>query len=55
MDEKFIELVRQYEELFDMSNKRYNDNLFKDKLWNRIGEELNKPGKKLKIYYIFHI
>jgi hypothetical protein len=25
MDEKLIELVRKYEELYDMSNKKYSD------------------------------
>ena len=31
-DEKLIELVRDYEELYDMSNRRYSDNYVKDKM-----------------------
>lgn len=53
MDEQLIEHVREYEELFDMSNRRYSDNLYKEKIWNRIGEELNKPGKIFKLYCNF--
>lgn len=44
-DEKLIELVRGYEELFDMSNRKYTDNYVKEKIWNSIGEELKKSGK----------
>ena len=44
-DEKLIELVRGYEELYDMSNKKYSDSYVKEKIWNSIGEELNKSGK----------
>ena len=47
MDERLIELVRGYEELFDMTNRRYSDNCHKDKIWKAIGEELNKPGKSI--------
>lgn len=45
MDERLIELVRGHEELYDMSNKKYSDNLHKDKIWKEIGEEINKPGE----------
>ena len=45
MDEKLIELVRNCEELYDMSNKQYGDSVWKEKLWGQIGEELKKPGK----------
>jgi hypothetical protein len=31
MDEKLIELVRKCEELYDMSNKKYNDCVWKEK------------------------
>jgi hypothetical protein len=47
IDEKLIELLRKYEELYDMSNKKYSDNAWKEKLWGRIGEELKKSGKFL--------
>jgi hypothetical protein len=42
MDEKLIELVRKCEELYDMSNKKYSDNVWKETLWGHIGEELRK-------------
>ena len=40
MDEKLIELVRKCEELYDMSNKKYIESVWKEKLWGQIGEEL---------------
>ncbi|XP_066964457.1 uncharacterized protein [Macrobrachium rosenbergii] len=52
MDEKLIELVRAYEELYDVSNRRYSDNIFKEKIWNRIGGELNKPGSECKLRWV---
>jgi len=45
MDEKLIELVRKCEELYAMSRKRYSDSVWKEKLWEQIGEELKKTGK----------
>jgi hypothetical protein len=44
MDEKLIELVRKCEELYtyDMSNKKYIESVWKEKLWGQIGEELKK-------------
>jgi len=45
MDEKLIELVRKCEELYDMSNKKYSDRVWKEKLWGQIGEELKKSAK----------
>ena len=44
MDEKLIELVRKCEELYDMSNKKYSDSVWKVKLWGQIGEKLKKSG-----------
>jgi len=32
IDEKLIELLRKCEELYDMSNKKYSDNAWKEKL-----------------------
>ncbi|KAG7155598.1 Transcription factor Adf-1-like 2 [Homarus americanus] len=49
MDERLIEVVRGYEELFDMTNKKYSDNLHKDKIWKVIGEAINKPGHECKL------
>ena len=37
-----MELVRKYEELYVMSNKKYSDKVWKEKLWGQIGEELKK-------------
>jgi hypothetical protein len=45
IDEKLIEFVRKCEELYDMSNKKYSDSVWEQKLWGQIGEELKKPGK----------
>jgi hypothetical protein len=55
MDEQLIELVRKCEELYDMSNKKYSDSVWKEELWGQIGEELKKSGKRilklLSVYY----
>jgi hypothetical protein len=45
MDEKLTELVRNCEEIYDMSNKKYSDSVWKEKLWGQIGEQLKKSGK----------
>jgi hypothetical protein len=42
MNEKLTELMRKCEELYDMSNKKYSDSVWKEKLWEPIGEELKK-------------
>ena len=42
MDEKLIELVGKFEELYDMSNKEYGDSVWKEKFWGQIGKELKK-------------
>ena len=42
LDGKLIELVRNCEELCDMSNRKYSDSVWKEKLWGQIGEELKK-------------
>jgi hypothetical protein len=44
MDKKLIELVCKSEELYDMSNKKYCDSVWKEKLWGKIGEELKKKS-----------
>jgi hypothetical protein len=45
MDEKLIELVRECEEIHDMSNKKYSDGVRKEKLWGQIREQLKKSNK----------
>jgi hypothetical protein len=42
MNEKLIELVRICEESYGVSNKKYNDGIWQEKLWGQIGEELKK-------------
>ncbi|CAL4126358.1 unnamed protein product [Meganyctiphanes norvegica] len=46
--EMLIIKVQGYRELYDTNNKLYRDNLYKDRIWKAIGEELNKPGKDCK-------
>jgi len=53
MDAKLIELVRKYEELYDMSNKKYSGSVWKETLWAQIGEELKKSGK-FQCFFIAH-
>ena len=45
IDGKLIELVSKCEELYDMSNKKYSESVWKEKLWGQTGEELKKSGK----------
>jgi hypothetical protein len=54
MDENLIELVRKCEELYDMSNKKYSDSVWKEKLWGQIGEGLKKSGT-FQCSFIAHI
>jgi hypothetical protein len=42
MDAKLVELGRKCEELYEMSNKKYSDSVWKEKLWGQIDEELKK-------------
>jgi hypothetical protein len=54
MDEKLIESVRQHEELYGMSHRKYSDNAHEEKLWKTIGEQLKKAGKiQYFIRYLF--
>lgn len=48
MEETLLELVREYEELYDMANKKYSDASHKDRIWTRIALELDKTGEQLK-------
>jgi hypothetical protein len=53
MDENLVELVRKCEELYDMSNKKYGDGVWKEKLWGQIGEEL-KNLISSNVFFIAH-
>jgi hypothetical protein len=54
MNEKLLELVRKCEELYDMGNK-YGDSVRKEKVWGKIGEELNKSGKFMLLFQILNL
>jgi len=53
MDEKLIQFVRKCEELYDMSNKKYSDSVWKEKLWGQIGEEVENSDKFQCFYCAF--
>jgi hypothetical protein len=53
MDEKLIQLVRKCKELYDMSNKKYSDSVWKGELWGQTDEELKKSGK-IQCFFIAH-
>lgn len=42
--EKLIELVSEYDELYDMSNNNYSNQTRRDEIWSKIGNELNENG-----------
>jgi len=44
-DEMLIEEVRHYQELYDMTHKKYSDNIHKDNIWRKIGSELKTTGR----------
>ncbi|XP_066257551.1 uncharacterized protein [Euwallacea similis] len=48
IDEKLIELVRSHEELYNFDDRRYWDNVHKNRLWKEIGEQVNKRGDECK-------
>jgi len=50
MDEKLTELVGKCEELCEMSDKKYSDSVWKEKL---IGEEFKKSGN-FQSFFIAH-
>jgi hypothetical protein len=49
MDEKLTELVRKCEELYDMSNKKNGDSVWKENLWEQISEDMKKSVSLLRI------
>jgi hypothetical protein len=44
-DEKLIELVRKCEELYDVTNKKYSDSVWRERLWGQIDEGVKISGK----------
>jgi len=44
-NEMLIEEVRHYQELYDMTHKKYSDNIHKDNIWRKIGSELKTTGR----------
>jgi hypothetical protein len=42
--------VCKYKELSDMSSKKYSDGVWKEKVWDQIGEELKKSGRFLVFF-----
>lgn len=44
-NELLIEEVRKYEDLYNMASKNYCNNIYKEKIWRKIGEKLNKTGR----------
>jgi hypothetical protein len=42
MEERLIELVRGHAELYNFTDKRYSDNMHKNKIWKEFGEILKK-------------
>jgi hypothetical protein len=53
MDAKLIQMVRKCEELYGMSNTKYSNSVWREKLWGQVGEELEKSGK-FQCFFIAH-
>jgi len=53
MDEKLIELARMCEELYGMSNKKYSDGVWEEKLWGQTGEE-RKKIPHVPMFFVAH-
>ncbi|XP_023952642.2 transcription factor Adf-1 [Bicyclus anynana] len=47
-NEKLIEIVRDYKYLYDLTDKKYSDNMKKDQAWKEIGIKLKKNGTECK-------
>lgn len=43
--ELLIELVREKKCLYDISEKKYSNHLYKENLWREIAVTLKQPGK----------
>ncbi|XP_011635627.1 uncharacterized protein LOC105426203 [Pogonomyrmex barbatus] len=48
-DEMLIECVRQHVELYDLSDKRYIDGAYKQRVWNEISQKLGYPAIMCKM------
>ncbi|XP_046994185.1 uncharacterized protein LOC124606253 [Schistocerca americana] len=48
LDEYLTELVRSHSELYNMTDRRYSDSVWKETLWKEIGEEVGRPGPECK-------
>ena len=44
-NEQLIEFVRKYPALYNLSNPKYMNSSFKNEIWIKIGEEIEKDGK----------
>lgn len=44
-DEILIEKLHRYEELYNMTHKKYSDNQHKYVIWAKFGKDLNTTGK----------
>ncbi|XP_055617026.1 transcription factor Adf-1-like [Toxorhynchites rutilus septentrionalis] len=51
-DRALIEMVRQYEELYNMSDERYTDKIHKDNVWRQIAMELGSTDVACKTRWI---
>jgi hypothetical protein len=54
MGEKLMKLVRKCEGLYGMSNTKYSDSVWREKLWGRVGEEMKKSGKFQWVFFNGH-
>jgi hypothetical protein len=48
-----MESARKCEKLYDMSNKKYSHNVWKENFWGKIGEEFKKSSKFQCFYCTF--
>jgi hypothetical protein len=51
-NEKLIKPIRSHTELYDLSNSKYSDSTWKEKIWKGIGEKLNQTGKTIYFNYV---
>lgn len=49
-DLKLIRLVEQNRILFDTTELKNSDNEMRDQVWQKIGEQMDKPGKSFFLY-----
>lgn len=46
-EEQLIEFVKANSPLFNPKDPKYKNKMYRDRLWNEIGEKFEKPGKIL--------